>query len=98
MSGPVIPVRTLRLVPLTGGRSSISSKIAALQAQAQEAAREHVDHLVAALELVARLSEEIVGADGAVFPPGIVEACRQLAEQTPMARLHIQSIQQRIKP
>lgn len=59
---------------------TVTERVRRLQNEARSLARDHVSSLIAAMADLERLADDIAKG-GEVYPPGVREAARQLAEE-----------------
>ena len=81
----------LVLFPSPGEPDSPADRIRRLQSEARGLAREHVEQLAAALTEVSRLSGEIAEG-GDVYPVGVRELSRRMAEEAGKQALTVTAI------
>jgi len=89
-----VSLAILRTVPAPPALEPIADRIRDLQAEASDLARDHVAAFVAALQTAARLGAEIAGG-GELYPVGVRDLARRLAESLGKDALTLRAIADR---
>jgi hypothetical protein len=84
----------LVVVPSPGEAESSGDRIRRLQAEARSLAREQIEVLAATLNEVARMAAEIADG-GELYPVGIRELSRRLADEAPKHAMSLAAIAER---